>query len=238
MDKEISKLNFIINNSKNIVFLGGAGVSTESGIPDFRGKDGLYNQKYDYSPEYMLSIDCFLNDPELFYKFYFDKMIYDDVKPNIIHYKLADLEKRGILSSVITQNIDGLHQMAGSKNVLELHGNVYSFHCMKCNKKYNLQNINRSDIPKCSCGGILKPDIVLYGEMMDENVSRKAIYEVSKADTLIVGGTSLLVNTASSLLNYFNGDNLVIINLDKTPFDFRANIVIHEKLGNVLKKIK
>ena len=128
--------------------------------------------------------------------------------------------------------------MAGSKNVLELHGNVYSFHCMKCNKKYNLQNINRSDIPKCSCGGILKPDIVLYGEMMDENVSRKAIYEVSKADTLIVGGTSLLVNTASSLLNYFNGDNLVIINLDKTPFDFRANIVIHEKLGNVLKKIK
>lgn len=238
MNKDILKLNEIISNSKRIVFLGGAGVSTESGIPDFRGKDGLYRQKYDCQPEYILSIDCFLNNPKLFYKFYFDKMIYDNVKPNIIHYKLAELEKRGILSSVITQNIDGLHQMAGSKNVLELHGNVYSFHCIKCNKKYKLQDINRDGIPKCSCGGILKPDIVLYGEMMDKNVSKKAIYEVTHADTLIVGGTSLLVNTASSLLKCFNGNNLVIINLDKTSYDSCADIVIHEKLGNVLKKIK
>lgn len=238
MDKEISKLNFIINNSKNIVFLGGAGVSTESGIPDFRGKDGLYNQKYDYSPEYMLSIDCFLNNPELFYKFYFDKMIYDNVKPNIIHYKLAELEKRGILSCIITQNIDGLHQMAGSKNVLELHGNASSFHCMRCDKKYHIKDIKHNTVPTCVCGGILKPDIVLYGEMVDIDVSKEAMHVLAQSDCLIVGGTSLLVNTATSLLPYFTGKNFIIINLDKTPYDSYASIVIHEKLSKVLKKIK
>ena len=238
MDKDITKLNNIIDNSKGIVFLGGAGVSTESGIPDFRSKDGIYNQKYKYDPEYMLSISCFLDKPEIFYKFYFDKMIYENIKPNITHFKLAELESRGILKAVITQNIDGLHQMAGSKNVVELHGNVYSFHCFRCNKKYNLKDIKRKGIPRCVCGGILKPDIILYGEMLDVDVSNKAIYEISKADTLIIGGTSLKVNTASSLIRFFKGNNLVIINNEKTAYDNRANLVLHKKLGEVFKNIK
>ena len=238
MNEKIEKLNKIIKNSKKIVFLGGAGVSTESGIPDFRSENGLYNQKYDYPPEYILSISCFLNNPKLFYKFYFDKMIYKNIEPNITHIKLKELEEKGILSSIITQNIDGLHQKAGSKNVIELHGNVNFLHCTKCSKKYELANIKYNDIPKCECGSILKPDVVLYGEMLNAKLLNRAKYEISTCDTLIVGGTSLLVRPASLLVNYYNGDNLVIINKEKTPYDSMANLVIHEKLGKVFKKIK
>lgn len=232
------QLNNIINSSKRIVFFGGAGVSTESGIPDFRSKDGLYNQKYKKDPEYMLSHECFINEPEEFFQFYFDKMIFKDAHPNDCHKKLRELEEKGLLSSIITQNIDGLHQKAGSNNVLELHGNVNILTCTMCNKDYNLDEIEHKDIPKCNCGGILKPNVVLYGEPLNRRILNRALYEIQTCDTLIIGGTSLIVQPAASLIKYFRGKNLVIINKDSTYADNKANLVINDSIGKVFQKIK
>lgn len=238
MEEKIEKLKELINKSNNIVFFGGAGVSTESGIPDFRSKDGLYNQKYDYPPEEILSHEFFINHTEEFYKFYKDKMNSLKYKPNITHIKLANLEKEGKLKAVITQNIDGLHQKAGSKNVYELHGSVLRNYCMNCNKFYDAEYVfNNKDVPKCECGGIIKPDVVLYGETLDDYTVTKSIEMITNADLMIVAGTSLMVQPASGLLNYFRGNNLVLINRDTTPYDNIANLVINESLGKVFKNI-
>ena len=228
----------IIKESNNIVFFGGAGVSTESGIPDFRSKDGLYNQKYDYPPEEILSHTFFMNKTEDFYKFYKDKLNSLKYEPNITHIKLAELEKAGKLKAVITQNIDGLHQKAGSKTVYELHGSVLRNYCMKCHKFYDAEYVFNSDgIPKCECGGIIKPDVVLYEEGLDNDIVSNALNTIINADTLIVAGTSLTVQPASGLIMYFKGKNLILINRDETPYDYRANLVIHEKLGDIFKKV-
>lgn len=235
---DIEKLNDIIKNSKRIVFFGGAGVSTESGIPDFRSVDGLYNQKYKRNPEYMLSHTCFIDEPVEFYKFFFDKMIFKNAKPNNCHKKLVELEKNGKLSCIITQNIDGLHEMAGSKNVLNLHGCVNTLYCMNCGKKYMLNNIKHSGIPHCSCGGTLKPDVVLYEEALNDDIVNEAINQIEKCDTLIVGGTSLVVYPAAGLIRYFKGKNLVLINRDVTPYDDIATLVIRKNIGEVFKNIK
>lgn len=237
MKDEISKLVDIIKESNNIVFFGGAGVSTESGIPDFRSKDGLYNQKYSKDPEYMLSKNCFYNEPEEFYKFYFDKMIFKNIEPNDCHKALKKLEELGKLQAIITQNIDGLHQKAGSTNVIELHGNVNQLKCLNCDKEYELNSIKHESVPKCNCGGVLKPEVVLYGEQLNNEDLNKAIYYINNCDTLIVGGTSLVVYPAAGLLNYFMGYNLILINKEKTPFDVQANLVIHEPIGKVFKKV-
>ena len=239
MKDKIEMLRKYIFECNNIVFFGGAGVSTESGIPDFRSEDGLYNQKYDYPPEEILSHTFFMNHIEDFYKFYKDKMNSLKYEPNITHIKLAELETKGKLKAVITQNIDGLHEMAHSKNVLNLHGTVYSNTCTKCHKKYDLKYVLESkEIPLCSCGGIIKPDVVLYEEPLDYETLDKAINEIKLADTLIIGGTSLLVYPAASLINYFNGKHIILINKEETKSDYKADIVIHDKLGNVFKKIK
>lgn len=238
MEEKIESLKKMINKSNNIVFFGGAGVSTESGIPDFRSKDGLYNQKYKYPPEEILSHTFFMRETEEFYKFYKEKMNSLKYEPNITHYKLAELEKQGKLKAVITQNIDGLHQKAGSKNVLELHGSVLRNYCMKCNKFYNAEYVFESKgIPKCECGGIIKPDVVLYEEGLDQEILNNSIKAIYNADLMIVGGTSLTVYPASGLINYFRGKNLVLINRDSTSFDNMANLVINESLGNVFSKI-
>ena len=238
MENKIEKFIELINESNNIVFFGGAGVSTESGIPDFRSKDGLYNQKYKYPPEEILSHSFFINNTEEFYKFYKEKMNSLKYKPNITHIKLAELERKGKLKAVITQNIDGLHQKAGSENVYELHGSVLRNYCMKCNKFYDAEYVfNSKNIPKCSCGGIIKPDVVLYEEGLDENTIKNSINAIQKADTLIVAGTSLTVYPASGLINYFRGRNLVLINRDSTPYDSKANLVINENLGKIFKII-
>ncbi len=240
MDK-IEQLKKMIDESNNIVFFGGAGVSTESGIPDFRSDDGLYNQKneYNYPPEYLLSRTCFNNDIEEFYRFYKDKMNCLKYKPNITHKYLKELEDKNKLKAVVTQNIDGLHQKAGSKKVYELHGTVYKNHCIKCNKEYTGEYVFESNgVPKCSCGGVIKPDVVLYEEALPEEAfrnSQKAIYD---ADMLIVAGTSLTVFPASSLVNLFQGKNLVIINRDPTPYDSRAKLVFHDSLSSIIEKIK
>lgn len=234
---KIEKLNEIIENSDNIVFFGGAGVSTVSGIPDFRSQDGLYNQKYKYPPETILSHTFFVNKPEEFYKFYKDKMNSLNVKPNIVHTKLRDLETSGKLKCIITQNIDGLHTKAGSKNVLEIHGTIYKNHCMNCNKEYSAEYVfNSEDIPKCSCGGIIKPDVVLYEEPLNDSFE-KAIKYVSSCDTLIVAGTSLMVYPAASLLNYFHGNNLILLNRDQTPYDNLATLVINDDLSKIFSQI-
>lgn len=234
----IDRFKEMINECNNIVFFGGAGVSTESGIPDFRSKDGLYNQKYDYPPEEILSHTFFMKNTEEFYKFYKDKMNSLKYKPNITHIKLAELEKSGILKSVITQNIDGLHQEAGSKVVYELHGSVLRNYCMKCNKFYDAEYVfNSNDIPKCECGGIIKPDVVLYEEGLDDNTVEESIKAISRADMLIIGGTSLKVYPAAGLIRYFRGKYLVLINKDKTDFDKEADLVINESLGKVFKEI-
>lgn len=239
MEEKIKILKELIKNSKKIVFFGGAGVSTESGIPDFRSKDGLYNQKYDYPPEEILSHTFFMNNTKEFYKFYKDKLNSLDKKPNITHYELADLEKEGKLTAVITQNIDGLHQKAGSKKVLELHGSILNNYCMKCHKYYDANHIFLSeDIPTCSCGAIIKPDVVLYEEPLPEDIWNEAIKKIEEADLLIVGGTSLTVYPASLLINYFKGNNLVLINRSKTNYDNKASLVINDSLGNVFSKIK
>lgn len=233
----IEEFKKIIENSNNIVFFGGAGVSTESGIPDFRSKDGLYNQKYDYPPELILSHTFFYNNTEEFYKFYKDKMNSLKYEPNITHIKLKELEDKGKLKCIITQNIDGLHALAGSKNVLEIHGTIYKNHCIKCNKEYSAEYVfNSNGIPRCNCGGIIKPDVVLYEEPLNESFE-EAITYIQNCDTLIVGGTSLTVYPAASLIRYFKGKNLILINKDKTPYDNIATLVINKKLGEVFKEI-
>ena len=238
MEDKIQKFKQLVNDSNNIVFFGGAGVSTESGIPDFRSNDGLYNQKYDYPPEEILSHTFFINYTDEFFKFYKDKMNSLKYEPNITHIKLAELEKKGKLKAIITQNIDGLHQKAGAKNVFELHGSVLRNYCMKCHKFYDAEYVfNSNGIPRCTCGGIIKPDVVLYEEGLNEEILRKSIIAINKADLLIVAGTSLTVYPASGLIDYFKGKNLVLINRDVTPFDNRADLVIHEALGKVFKEI-
>lgn len=228
----------MIDNSKRIVFFGGAGVSTESGIPDFRSVDGLYNQKYDYPPEQILSHTFFMHNTEEFYRFYRDKMLCLDKKPNKAHLKLAELERAGKLTAVVTQNIDGLHQAAGSKKVYELHGSVLRNYCMKCGKFYPAEYIkNSKGIPKCECGGVIKPDVVLYEEGLDDSTVTEALRAIQTADTLIIAGTSLTVYPAAGFISYFKGDNIVLINRDETPFDGKADLVFHEKVGELLDKI-
>ncbi len=236
----VQTLKSMILQSSNIVFFGGAGVSTESNIPDFRSEEGLYQtkSKYNYPPEVMLSHSFFMDHTSEFYNYYKNQMIYKDAKPNQAHLVLAELETAGKLKAVITQNIDGLHQLAGSQEVLELHGSVLRNYCMKCSQSYDLDYILSSeDVPKCSkCGGIIKPDVVLYEEMLNQSILNKAIRYVSSADMLIVGGTSLAVYPAAGLIEYYKGDKLVLINKSATPYDDRANLVIRDSIGKVLRE--
>ena len=237
--KEMKTLIDWIKESKRIVFFGGAGVSTESGLKDFRSVDGLYHETYDYPPEEILSHHFFMRHTEEFYDFYRDKLDTRKFKPNITHFVLRDLEKKGILSSIITQNIDGFHQDAGSQNVLELHGSIKRNYCMDCGKFYNEKIVFESKgIPKCSCGGIIKPDVVLYEEGLDEATTTKAIREIAQADLLIVGGTSLNVYPAASYLGFFQGKHMVLINKDQTSYDHKCDLVLHESLGKVFEQIK
>lgn len=238
LQEKINTFKNLIQTSNNIVFFGGAGVSTESGIPDFRSKDGLYNPKYDYPPEQILSHTFFMNNTEEFYKFYKDKMNSLKYEPNITHKKLAELEAQGKLKCVITQNIDGLHQKAGSKNVYELHGSVLRNYCMKCHKFYNAEDVfNCQNIPKCTCGGVIKPDVVLYEEGLDDNTINESIKAIINADMLIVAGTSLTVQPASGLIRFYRGNKLVLINRDPTQYDNYADLVINNSLGEVFKNI-
>lgn len=238
MDEKINEFIKIINESNNIVFFGGAGVSTESGIPDFRSKDGLYNQKYKFPPEEILSHTFFMNNTGEFYKFYRDKMNSLKYEPNITHLKLAKLEKIGKLKAIITQNIDGLHKKAGSRVVYELHGSVLRNYCMKCKKAYSADYIfSNENIPICDCGGLIKPDVVLYGEMLDDDIVSKSIEAIKNAEVLIIGGTSLTVYPANSLIYYFKGKKLILINKDFTQMDNMADLVINDSLGNVFKKL-
>jgi len=233
MNTELQK---IIDESDNIVFFGGAGVSTESGIPDFRSVDGLYSQKYKYTPETIISHSFFMRNTEEFYDFYKNKMIFLEARPNMAHIRIAELEKIGKLKAVITQNIDGLHQEAGSKNVLELHGSVHRNYCMKCGKFYDVQTIvNSKNVPKCSCGGTIKPDVVLYEESLKNDILEKSVEYIENADVLIVGGTSLVVYPAASLINYYNGKKLVLINKSSTQLDRRADLVINDNIGSVFE---
>lgn len=235
-----NELQQMIEKSKDIVFFGGAGVSCESGIPDFRSTDGLYNQKYRYPPEEILSHHFFVNHTEEFFAFYREKMLYPDAKPNAAHRVLAQLEQKEKLKAVITQNIDGLHQAAGSKNVLELHGSVHRNHCTGCGKAYTLEEVMRTDgAARCTeCGAVIKPDVVLYEEALDEDVLMQSVREIARADLLIVGGTSLNVYPAAGLLRYFKGENLVVINKSSTPADARADLVIQDAIGKILSKIR
>ena len=231
----VMQLKSWIEESKNIVFFGGAGVSTESGIPDFRSQDGLYHKQYDYPPEQILSHTFFVRKPEEFFRFYRNKMLAPDARPNRAHLALAELERAGRLKAVITQNIDGLHQAAGSREVLELHGSVLRNHCMRCGKFYGMDAIlNSSGVPKCSCGGVIKPDVVLYEEGLDMDTLNRAVNYISRADVLIVGGTSLTVYPAAGLIDYYRGRKLVLINRDATPLDGQADLVIAGKIGEVL----
>lgn len=235
MNADIEKLKNWIEESDNIVFFGGAGVSTESGIPDFRSVDGLYNQKYDYPPETILSHTFFMERPDEFYRFYRDKMLYEGAKPNKAHLALAKLEAQGKCRAVITQNIDGLHQEAGSKEVLELHGSVLRNYCMDCGKPYDMSEVkNSTGVPKCSCGGTIKPDVVLYEEGLDNSVIQKSIRYIAEADMLIIAGTSLTVYPAAGLIDYYRGNKLVLINKSATPRDGMANLVINEPVGETL----
>ena len=236
--ENIEKLKIIINTSSNIVFFGGAGVSTGSGLKDFRGKDGLYNEKKSEPVEYYLSHECFFLEPEVFYNFYKKNMNFLDAKPNSFHYYLAKLESDGKLKAVITQNIDGLHQKAGSKKVLEIHGTIYKNHCLDCDKEYSAEYVFKSNgIPKCECGGIIKPDVVLYGESLPDSYLEASRY-IEEAETLIVAGTSLTVEPASSLVRHFKGANLVIINKEPTKYDYIADLVINDDLKNVVDALK
>ena len=236
--EQIDKLKSWIFESDNIVFFGGAGVSTESGIPDFRSTDGVYHMKYQYPPETILSHSFFVKHTKEFYDFYRDKMIYTNAEPNITHKKLAQLEAQGKLKGVITQNIDGLHQRAGSKKVLELHGSVLRNHCMKCNRFYELSAIcNTQEIPTCDCSGIIKPDVVLYEEGLEEHILEEAIRLISRAEVLIVGGTSLSVYPAAGLLRYYQGDKLTLINKAVTSYDKQSDLLINEGLGEVFSRI-
>lgn len=238
MDEAIKKLAELVKQSEHIVFFGGAGVSTESGIPDFRSVDGLYHQKYSYPPETILSHSFFLRQTKEFYDFYRDKMIYLDAKPNITHQKLAQWESEGKLEGIVTQNIDGLHQMAGNQKVFELHGSIHRNFCTKCHKSFPLETIqNSTDIPHCECGGIIKPDVVLYEEGLDDRTLSGAIHAIQAADLLIVGGTSLSVYPAAGLLQYFKGDVLALINKAPTPYDSNADILIQQGLGEVFGQL-
>ncbi len=231
-------LQQIIDDSRRIVFFGGAGVSTESGIPDFRSVDGLYNQKYKFPPEQIISHSFFAENPEEFYRFYRDRMIFQNAKPNAAHLKLAEWEKKGILSAVVTQNIDGLHQMAGSKNVIELHGSVHRNYCTRCKKFYPLSAVTESaGVPRCDCGGMIKPDVVLYEESLNSADIEKAITEIENADTLIIGGTSLVVYPAAGFVRYFRGKHLVVINKSEISVS-GAELVINDSIGKVLGELK
>ena len=233
------ELAALVTEAKKIVFFGGAGVSTESGIPDFRSTDGLYNQKYDYPPEQILSHTFFMTRPEEFFRFYRDKMLPLDAKPNAAHLKLAQWEAEGKMTGVVTQNIDGLHQAAGSKKVFELHGSVHRNYCMKCGRFYPPEYIrdSKDPVPHCECGGKIKPDVVLYEEGLDNDVVNGAIHAISKADLMIVAGTSLTVYPAAGLVRYFRGRHLVLINRDATPMDSECDLVIHDKVGQVLSTL-
>ena len=234
----VEKLEKIISQSQNIVFFGGAGVSTESGIPDFRSVDGLYHQKYDYPPETILSHTFWEERPEEFYRFYRDKLIVKGAKPNAAHLRLAKLEREGKLKAVITQNIDGLHQKAGSREVLELHGSVLRNYCRRCGKFYGVEAVAASaGIPRCACGGIIKPDVVLYEESLDEGVMEKALQYIANADMLIIGGTSLVVYPAAGLVRYYRGSKLVVINRDATGIDADAALCISAPIGEVLEQL-
>ena len=224
-----------LDESSNIVFFGGAGVSTESPIPDFRSTDGLYNQEYDYPPETILSHSFYMRKPEEFYRFYRNKMLFPNAEPNRAHKALAKLEEMGKLKAVVTQNIDGLHQKAGSKEVLELHGSVLRNHCTRCGKFYGLDAIlNSTGVPKCTCGGTIKPDVVLYEEGLDSETIEKSVNYIANADVLIIGGTSLTVYPAAGLIDYYRGHKLILINKSVTPMDSRADLVISGPIGEVL----
>ena len=238
MSEQLETLKTWINESDNIVFFGGAGVSTESGIPDFRSVDGLYNQQYDYPPETILSHTFFRRNTEEFYRFYRAKMLALDAKPNAAHKKLAEWEQQGKLKAVVTQNIDGLHQAAGSKKVLELHGSILRSYCSSCRRPYPADKMNHGEgVPRCICGGVIRPDIVLYEEPLDDRIVSEAIKCISEAEVLIIGGTSLNVYPAAGLINYYRGNKLALVNLSSTPYDSEADLVIHEKIGKVFSQI-
>ena len=238
MDDKIMQLKKRIDESDNVVFFGGAGVSTESGIPDFRSVDGLYNQKWKYPPETILSHSFFVKYPEEYYRFHREKLVIDGVKPNAAHLKLAELEQAGKLRAVVTQNIDGLHQAAGSKKVLELHGSILRSYCSACGRPYPADKMNRGEgVPRCACGGVIRPDIVLYEEPLDDAVVSEAIRVISGAEVLIIGGTSLNVYPAAGLINYYRGNKLALVNLSETPYDDEADLVIHEKIGKVFSQL-
>ena len=238
MNDQIAKLKEWIDNSDNIVFFGGAGVSTESGIPDFRSVDGLYNQKYDYPPETILSHTFFMAQTEEFFRFYRDKMLCLDAEPNAAHRKRAEWERQGKLRAVITQNIDGLHQKAGSQNVLELHGSVHRNHCMRCHKPYDVQAVaQRTGVPHCACGGSIKPDGVRYEESLDTHTLAASLRYIQSADVLSIGGTSLAVYPAASLIHYYRGHKLVLVNKSETPADAKADLVIHGPIGEIFSQL-
>lgn len=234
MEQLLKELKEIIDASENIVFFGGAGVSTESGIPDFRSVDGLYNQKYDYPPETILSHTFYRRNPEEFFRFYRDKMLFPDAVPNAAHRRLAEWEAQGKLKAVITQNIDGLHQKAGSKNVLELHGSVLRNYCERCHRFYDLSHIQDLEgVPQCACGGNIKPDVVLYEEGLDQDTVSRAVSAIRAADVLIVGGTSLAVYPAAGLIDYYRGNKLILINKTPTPRDAQANLMVQGSIGEI-----
>ena len=238
-EKEIEELQKIIDDSSRIVFFGGAGVSTESGIPDFRSADGIYHQQYKYSPEQMVSHSFFMQHTEAFYDFYKEKMMILDAKPNPVHYKLAELEQAGKLTAVVTQNIDGLHQAAGSRTVYELHGSIHRNYCMECGRFYDAEYVKKtSGIPRCECGGVIKPDVVLYEEGLDPKTIQGAVEAIAAADTLIIGGTSLVVYPAAGFVDYFGGKHLVVINKSETAKTVRAELSIAAPIGEIFSKIK
>lgn len=238
-EKETGRLQEIIDESRKIVFFGGAGVSTESGIPDFRSADGIYHQQYKYSPEQVVSHSFFMKYPEEFYKFYKEKMMALEAKPNTAHRKLAELERAGKLTAVVTQNIDGLHQAAGSRKVYELHGSIHRNYCMKCGRFYDAQSVKNADgIPRCACGGIIKPDVVLYEEGLDQETIRGAVQAIAEADTLLIGGTSLVVYPAAGFIDYFRGKHLVVINKSETAREVGAELSISGPIGEIMNKIR
>ena len=238
MNSKLDTLKTWVENAERMVFFGGAGVSTESGIPDFRSVDGLYNQKFKYPPETIISHSFFLRKPEEFFEFYKEKMLPLGFEPNVTHKVLARWEQEGRLAAVVTQNIDGLHQKAGSKNVLELHGSVLRNYCTRCHRSYSAEFVkNSKGVPRCDCGGIVKPDVVLYEESLDEDVMYRAARAIHEADVLIVAGTSLTVYPAAGMIRYYRGRKLVLINRDPTPYDDEANLVLHEKLGDVFREL-
>ena len=235
MNDNLQQLKTIVQNANSIVFFGGAGVSTESGIPDYRSADGLYNSRYAYPPETILSYSFFIGHTSEFYRFYREKMLYPEAKPNQAHLALAELERRGRLKAVVTQNIDGLHGKAGSVNVLELHGSAYRNYCINCKSRYPIETIvQAADIPRCLCGGVIRPDVVMYGEALDERVTEKAARAIRDAEVLIVGGTSLNVYPAAGLIRCYRGGKLILINKSETPYDDCAGLVIRERIGETL----